>query len=631
MKKRLFRLGALCCVAAMTITTGAQALSVEEAYDILQRSYVDKLPRAAQDAKSLDELFSYTDDYTYYMTAEEYQAFLQGVEGDVSFAGIGAEITYVPEGIRIVSVLKGGGAEKAGLAAGDIIIAIESESCAPGGAEHRAKLLGEAGTSVTVTVRHADGTQADYTVTRALVTQTNTTVSVTGGVGYIDCDSFGTQTGTYFQEGVRGNDSAVRAWIVDLRGNGGGLTSAAVSALGAFSGEGDLIYFVDQDGESTAQRYSGKDLTDKPAIVLMDSGSASASEIFAGGVLGTGSGIVIGTRSYGKGVAQVLYDESNCPYLHGDAVKVTAYRFYCAGGNTTDRIGVIPTLFLPQAQAAAAARLLSGEKTKDDGAYLHLVLNGCDFYIDIPAAKESSSTALEAILTALTPSAVLYWGENGGETALTPAQAREKCGFAAASALDFTDVAGSEYAGEINALAASRIVFGNQGKFRPDDTMTRAEVCALLAQALDLYWLADGYFTDVAKESWYAPSVNAMAAIGLVSGVGGGKFDPNATMTQEEFITVLGNLVEFVNLDARAFLDKKPLAILQPLPKYKGFSPWAIRSVELLTNSVFDEDGDAVNLYCTAFEDIEPKAPILRGQAAAALCRALRTTGVIED
>ena len=631
MKKRLFRLGALCCVAAMTITTGAQALSVEEAYDILQRSYVDKLPRAAQDAKSLDELFSYTDDYTYYMTAEEYQAFLQGVEGDVSFAGIGAEITYVPEGIRIVSVLKGGGAEKAGLAAGDIIIAIEGESCAPGGAEHRAKLLGEAGTSVTVTVRHADGTQADYTVTRALVTQTNTTVSVTGGVGYIDCDSFGTQTGTYFQEGVRGNDSAVRAWIVDLRGNGGGLTSAAVSALGAFSGEGDLIYFVDQDGESTAQRYSGKDLTDKPAIVLMDSGSASASEIFAGGVLGTGSGIVIGTRSYGKGVAQVLYDESNCPYLHGDAVKVTAYRFYCAGGNTTDRIGVIPTLFLPQAQAAAAARLLSGEKTKDDGAYLHLVLNGCDFYIDIPAAKESSSTALEAILTALTPSAVLYWGENGGETALTPAQAREKCGFAAASALDFTDVAGSEYAGEINALAASRIVFGNQGKFRPDDTMTRAEVCALLAQALDLYWLADGYFTDVAKESWYAPSVNAMAAIGLVSGVGGGKFDPNATMTQEEFITVLGNLVEFVNLDARAFLDKKPLAILQPLPKYKGFSPWAIRSVELLTNSVFDEDGDAVNLYCTAFEDIEPKAPILRGQAAAALCRALRTTGVIED
>ena len=630
MKHKGLRLGALFCAAAMTITTSAQALSVEEAYDILRRSYVDRLPRAAKDAESLDELFSYTDNYTCYMTEEEYQTFLSSVEGEVSFAGIGAEITYAPEGISIVSVLKGGGAEKAGLKAGDMIIAIEGESCAPGSEEQRARLVGEAGTQVRVTVRHTDGSEEDYTITRAAVVQANTTVSAADGAGYIDCDSFGTQTGTYFQDGVRKYDSAVHTWIVDLRGNSGGLTSAAVTALGTFSGAGELVYFVDQSGESSAQRYDGRDLTDKPAIVLMDSGSASASEIFAGGILGTSSGIVIGTRSYGKGVAQVLFDESNCPYLHGDAVKVTAYRFYCAGGNTTDRIGVIPTLYLPQAQAAAAARLLSGEKTKD-GEYLHLVLNGCDFYIDIPAAKESSSTALEAILTALTPSAVLYWGENGGERKLTPAQAREKCGFSAASALDFTDVAGSEYAGEINALAASRIVFGNQGKFRPDDTMTRAEVCALLAQALDLYWLADGYFTDVAKESWYAPSVNAMAALGLVSGVGGGKFDPNATMTQEEFITVLGNLVEFVNLDARAFLDKKPLAILQPLPKYKGFSPWAIRSVELLTNSVFDEDGNAVNLYCTAFEDIEPKAPILRGQAAAALCRALRTTGVIED
>ena len=630
MKHKGLRLGALFCAAAMTITTSAQALSVEEAYDILRRSYVDRLPRAAKDAESLDELFSYTDNYTCYMTEEEYQAFLSSVEGEVSFAGIGAEITYAPDGISIVSVLKGGGAEKAGLKAGDMIIAIEGESCAPGSEEQRARLVGEAGTQVRVTVRHTDGSEEDYTITRAAVVQANTTVSAADGVGYIDCDSFGTQTGTYFQDGVRKYDSAVRTWIVDLRGNSGGLTSAAVTALGTFSGAGELVYFVDQSGESSAQRYDGKDLTDKPAIVLMDSGSASASEIFAGGILGTSSGIVIGTRSYGKGVAQVLFDESNCPYLHGDAVKVTAYRFYCAGGNTTDRIGVIPTLFLPQAQAVAAARLLSGEKTKDGGAYLHLVLNGCDFYIDIPAAKESSSTALEAILTALTPDAVLYWGENGGETALTPAQAREKCGFAAASALDFTDVAGSEYAGEINALAASRIVLGNQGKFRPDDTMTRAEVCALLAQALDLYWLADGYFTDVAKESWYAPSVNAMAAIGLVSGVGGGKFDPNATMTQEEFITVLGNLVEFVNLDARAFLDKKPLAILQPLPKYKGFSPWAIRSVELLTNSVFGEDGNAVNLYCTAFEDIEPKAPILREQAAAALYNALRTTGVLK-
>lgn len=628
MKEKGLRLGAFSCAAALLLATGAQALSVEEAREILQRSYVDRLPRAAQDASSLDELFSYTDDYTYYMTGEEYKDFLAGVEGEESFVGIGAEIRYSEAGIEIVSTLKGGGAEQAGLTAGDVIIAIDGEKCVPGTAEAREKLLGEEGTKVTVTVRRADGSEKDFTVTRALVVQTNTSVSAEGGVGYIDCDSFGSQTGTYFQDGVRKYSSAVRTWIVDLRGNGGGLTSAAVTALGTFAGKGDLAYFVDRDGDAIPERYTGADLTDKPAIVLTDAGSASASEIFAGGILGTGAGIVIGERSYGKGVAQIVYDGTNCPYLTDDAVKVTAYRFYCAGGNTSDRVGVIPTLYIPQGTASAVAQLLAGEKPTDDSAYLHLVLNGLSFYMDIAEAKQQTP-ALEAVLRALAPDAELYWGENGTEERVTSAQVRERCGKAEMS-MDFSDASGSAYEKEINTLAAYRIVFGDKGKFRPGDTMTRAEVCALLAQALDVYSSADGYFADVPKGSWYASSVNAMASLGLVSGVGSGKFVPNATMTQEEFITVLGRLVEFLNLDARAYLDEHPLAILQPLAQYKSFSPWAIRCVDLLTSSVTDEDGNAVTMYCTDLAHIEPKAPILREQAAAALCNALRATGAMK-
>ncbi len=628
MKHKGLRLGAFSCAAALLLATGAQALSVEEAREILQRSYVDRLPRAAQDASSLDELFSYTDAYTYYMTGEEYEAFLSDVEGEESFVGIGAEITYGEQGITIVSVLKGGGAEKAGLLAGDVIVAIDGEGCVPGTAEAREKLLGEAGTQVRVTVLRADGSKKDFTVTRALVVQMNTSVSAEGGVGYIDCGSFGSQTGTYFQDGVRKNDSAVHTWIVDLRGNGGGLTSAAVTALGTFAGKGELAYFVDRDGDAIPERYAGADLTDKPVIVLMNGGSASASEIFAGGILGTGSGIVIGERSYGKGVAQIVYDGTNCPYLTDDAVKVTAYRFYCAGGNTSDRVGVIPTLYIPQGTASAVAQLLAGEKPTAGSAYLHLVLNGLSFYMDIAEAKQQTP-ALEAVLRALAPDAELYWGENGTEERVTSAQVRERCGKAEMS-MDFSDASGSAYEKEINTLAAYRIVFGDKGKFRPGDTMTRAEVCALLAQALDVYSSADGYFADVPKGSWYASSVNAMASLGLVSGVGSGKFVPNATMTQEEFITVLGRLVEFLNLDARAYLDEHPLAILQPLAQYKSFSPWAIRCVDLLTSSVTDEDGNAVTMYCTDLAHIEPKAPILREQAAAALCNALRATGAMK-
>ena len=628
MKHKGLRLGAFSCAAALLLATGAQALSVEEAREILQRSYVDRLPRAAKEASSLDELFSYTDDYTYYMTGEEYKAFLAGVEGEESFTGIGAEILYGEDGIEIVSTLKGGGAEKAGLLAGDVIVAIDGEGCVPGTAEAREKLLGEAGTQVRVTVLRADGRKKDITVTRALVVQTNTSVSAESGVGYIDCGSFGSQTGTYFQDGVRKNDSAVHTWIVDLRGNGGGLTSAAVTALGTFAGKGELAYFVDRDGDAIPERYAGADLTDKPVIVLMNGGSASASEIFAGGILGTGAGIVIGERSYGKGVAQIVYDGTNCPYLTDDAVKVTAYRFYCAGGNTSDRVGVVPTLYIPQGTASAVAQLLAGEKPTDGSAYLHLVLNGLGFYMDIAEAKQQTP-ALEAVLRALAPDAELYLGENGTEERVTSAQVRERCGKAEMS-MDFSDASGSAYEKEINTLASYRIVFGDKGKFRPGDTMTRAEVCALLAQALDAYSSADGYFADVPKGSWYASSVNAMASLGLVSGVGSGKFVPNATMTQEEFITVLGRLVEFLNLDAQAYLDEHPLAILQPLAQYKDFSPWAIRCVDLLTSSVTDEDGNAVTMYCTDLAHIEPKAPILREQAAAALCNALRATGAMK-
>ncbi len=627
MKRGFLRLGAFSCAAAALVTTGAQALSVDEAYEILQRSYVDRLPRAAKTAETLEELFSYTDDYTCYMDAAEYEAFLADVEGEASFAGIGAEIVYTDAGIEIVSLLAGGGAERAGLLPGDVIVAVEGERCVPGTAAAREKLLGGEGTQVRLTVLRADGGEKDFTVTRTLVTQTNTTVTAENGVGYIDCGSFGTQTGTYFQDGVRRYDRSVHAWIVDLRGNGGGLTSAAVTALGTFAGRGELVWMADRDGSAGAERYSGAELSDRRVIVLTDGASASASEIFAAGITGTGSGIVVGTRSYGKGVAQILYDGTNCPYLTDDAVKVTAYRFYCAGGNTTDRIGVLPTLYIPQGQAAAAAQLLAGEKSTDGAAYLHLVLNGLDFYADIAAAQEQPAV-LDALLRALAPDAELYWGENGTEERVTSAQARERCGAPDAS-MDLSDAGTSEYADEINALAAYRIVRGENGSFRPQDTMTRAEVCALLAQALNVYGAADGYFTDVPADSWYAASVNAMASLGLVSGVGGGCFAPNATMTQEEFITVLGRVVEFLNLEAREYLDEHPLAILQPLEQYRSFSPWAIRSADLLTQSVTDEHGDAVTMYCTGLEGIEPKSPILRGQAAAALYNALRTTGAL--
>ena len=360
MKRLLRRLCAIACICAMLVTSAA-ALSVEDALTLLEKNYVNELPATAYQAKTLDELFSAVGDpYTYYMTAKEYQAFLDGVEGEDSVTGIGAQITYAESGILLVSILPGGGAEEVGLVAGDLIIAVNGESCVPAGETDRAKILGEPGTTVCVTVKHENGSTRDYTIERRVVPVHNTAVSAKDGVGYINCDSFGSQTGKYFTEGVSKYNDQTHIWLVDLRGNSGGVTSAAIDALGLFSGAGPLLRFRDRSGRLLQSYYYDEYLTEAPAIVLVNPYSASASEVFAGGIRASRAGISVGSRTFGKGVAQVVFDKSNSTYFpDGDAVKVTAYRFYLADGNTSDRIGIIPSLLVPDDWTEEVAYLLS--------------------------------------------------------------------------------------------------------------------------------------------------------------------------------------------------------------------------------------------------------------------------------
>lgn len=620
MKRLLRRLCAAACICAMLVTFAA-ALSVEDALTLLEEHYVNELPAAAYQAKTLDALFSAVGDpYTYYMTAEEYQAFLDGVEDESSVTGIGAQISYEESGILIAAVLPGSGAEDAGLVVGDLIIAVNGEGCVPAGESDRAKIIGEVGTSVRLTVRHKNGSVRDYTVKRSIVPVHNTLVSVKNGVGYIDCDSFGTQTGTYFAEGIGKYGEQAHLWIVDLRSNTGGVTSAAIDALGTFSGAGPQLYFRDRGGRLLQNYHYDDCLTQVPAVVLINSYSASASEVFAGGIRASRAGISVGSRSFGKGVAQVVFDESNSPYFaDGDAVKLTAYRFYLADGNTSDRIGIIPTLLVPTNCTEDVARLLSEKEPSSPDGYLRLTLAGWDFYVDLENAQsEAHQAAFAALISALAPDAKIALGCSGGWDSITAATAHTLYADNADSRW-FTDLDGCDYANAINALGTYGLLLGNgDGKFRPDDTMTRAEVCALLAQALNLTTTVGGYFTDVADFRWYAGSVNAMAALGLVDGVGDGKFDPYGTMTQEQFFTVMGRLAEFLNLRVCDYLDEHPLAMLEPLRCYEQFSSWAIRGVDLLANFNSEETADAGMLFAS-LEKLIPKAPILREEAAATL------------
>lgn len=620
MKKLFRRLTAVFCILAFCLTS-ASALSVEQAVELLEANYVDQLPASAYEAATLDELFAAIGDpYTYYMNAADYEEFTAGVESETTVIGIGAGIEYTANGIRITSLLDGGGAKDVGLQIGDHIIAIDGISCVPAAETHRNLIIGEAGTYVTLTIRRPDGTTQDYRIERRTVTVHNTTVTFENGVGRIDCDSFGSQTSEYFSDGLEAYDTA-DVWVVDLRGNTGGLADAAVGALGAFTGFGPKLYYRLSDGSSFYTLYLSDAVTDKPAIVLVDSWSASASEILSGGIRAEDAGIVVGTRTYGKGTAQIVLDEDGYPDLFdGDSLKITAYRFYCSDGNTTDKIGVLPTLLVPEEHAADVAALLKATEPKS-GEYLSFYLNGHTFYVDMSGAREKGDV-LSALFSAFPPDILVNYAI-GGEvvSCLDPADTAKRCGVTYADRR-FTDLSDSPYPTPIDTLAVYGILGGDgKGHFFPDRTLTRAELAAMLAQALNVSSRISMGFSDMLDTAWYRGAVNAVASLGLMGGIGGGRFDPDSTLTQEQFITVMGRLVRFLNFRA----DDYALELTDEALADEAFAPfasWARTGASVLTQY----DG---NMLYTGLADIDAKSPVTREQAAATLCNILKTLDVL--
>ena len=366
MKKYLSRLLAA-ALALVLLVVPASALTVDQALELLEELYYYEIPDEAYQAETLDELMSLLEDpYTQYMTAEEYQAFLKLLEGDSSVIGIGVSCRYTPEGILILSTISGGSAREAGLQAGDLIVEIDGQSCVPANEENAGRLTGPEGTQVSVTVLR-DGERKGYTLTRRPVVEPNVELSIEGRVGLLDCNSFGKDTGKEFAKLVKDNDGRVDVWVVDLRGNGGGYTNAAVDMLGALMGPGYHLYFETAAGGVEAVPAYDRQATDKPVIVLTDGGSASASELTSGSLRDSGRGVLVGGRTYGKGVAQIMLDEdalASLPeydgYFEGDGLKITVYRFYSGGLNSPDKIGVIPTLLVDDEDTAAVALALCG-------------------------------------------------------------------------------------------------------------------------------------------------------------------------------------------------------------------------------------------------------------------------------
>jgi carboxyl-terminal processing protease len=316
--------------------------SVNQIYKSLVQNYDGKLT----EGQILDGLKhglaqSAGDPYTVYFTPKEAKAFNQELNNQ--FSGIGAELGQDKEGnLQVIAPIAGTPAAKAGLEAGDLIAAINGQSTAGMSIDQAVhKIRGKAGTTVKLQIVRDKTKPLTLAITRDNITVPSVNTKILpGNIGYMQITSFSDDTADLAQKGAQQfKDKKVKAIVLDLRNDPGGLLDAAIKVSGLWLPEGKLI-LQEKRGPEVVQSYyaEGGDLLNGiPTAVLIDGGSASASEITAGALHDNRAAYVIGQKSYGKGVVQQLIN-----FGDGSQLKVTVASWYRPDGHNINHRGIAP-------------------------------------------------------------------------------------------------------------------------------------------------------------------------------------------------------------------------------------------------------------------------------------------------
>lgn len=306
---------------------------------IVDDQYVDTVNMADLVEKAMPQILAELDPHSTYIPAQNLEEVTSELEG--SFSGIGIQFTIQDDTIHVNSVIQGGPSEKVGLMAGDRIVMVD-DSLFVGKkvTNERAMrtLKGPKGTQVKLGVKRA--TEKDllnFTITRGDIPQNTIDAAymLTDDFGYIQVSKFGRTTHVELLNAIALlNHKNCKGLIIDLRGNTGGYMEAAVRMVNEFLPEGKLIVYTEGRKYPRADEFAnGTGSCQKmPVIVLIDEGSASASEIFTGAIQDNDRGMVVGRRSFGKGLVQQPIDFSD-----GSAIRLTIARYYTPSGRCIQR------------------------------------------------------------------------------------------------------------------------------------------------------------------------------------------------------------------------------------------------------------------------------------------------------
>ena len=287
---------------------------------------------------------SLNDPYTKFLDPKEFNEETTSIKG--SLKGIGIQIGVQDGKLTVIAPIEDTPAEKAGLLAGDEILSIDGKSTKGITVDKAAEQIrGEEGTSVTLVVKRKDQEPKSYTITRAEIEiksisqKVPESVKMPKDIVYIRLSSFISRNASKEFSDILAKNPDAKAVIVDLRSNPGGLLSNAIYISDMFLNGGAIVSTVDRDGYKETQKAARGVLTTKPLVVLIDKGSASASEIFSGAIKDNKRGVIVGTQSFGKGLVQEINKLPN-----NSGINITIQKYLTPNGTDIHKKGITPDI-----------------------------------------------------------------------------------------------------------------------------------------------------------------------------------------------------------------------------------------------------------------------------------------------
>ena len=319
-----------------------------EVLENIKKDYVDDVDQAEIMDSAINGVLQSLDPYSAYMSPELFQEMQTDTKGE--FGGLGIEIGMESGVVKVISPIDGTPAEKAGIKSGDYIVKIGGEQVQGKTLMEAVKLMrGPVGTSIKLTVRRENIKKPlEFKIKRQIIEVQSVSASIISkekNIGYLRLKSFNENSDNQFLEKIKNfeKNSKVKGYIIDIRNNPGGLLTQAINITDFFLEDGEIVSTKGRKVSETRKFFArkGDEIKGKPIVVLINNGSASASEILAGALKDHKRAIILGESSYGKGSVQSII-----PLRNGGGMRLTISKYYLPSGKSISEVGVTPDILV---------------------------------------------------------------------------------------------------------------------------------------------------------------------------------------------------------------------------------------------------------------------------------------------